>query len=196
MSMLANLASMTCVELKNYYETTRLQIQRIDLLEAAELVRRSRKIIIALRKAVDFEENFTKAKSKIPKAFFLKTTIAVSPLKKAMIYALHYIEGKLSAASNVKHSLRKNLSFRALAYDIDVVLRELTTLGVLTIEQRVKRRRVVNPIRRGVNEIRIVESRIGYFKTIFNVNDESHRDFLNVYQVMYPGALFGADQAH
>ena len=66
MSMLANLASMTCVELKNHYETTRLQIQRIDLLEAAELVRRSRKIIIALREAVDFEENFTKAKSKIP----------------------------------------------------------------------------------------------------------------------------------
>ena len=91
MSMLANLVSMNCDELKTHYETTRLQIQRIDLLEAAELVRRSRKIIIALREAVEFEENFTKVKSKIPKALYLKTTIAVTRLKKAMIYALHYI---------------------------------------------------------------------------------------------------------
>ena len=193
MNMLANLVSMKCDELKTHYETTRIQIQRIDLLEAAELVRRSRKIILALLEAVEFEENFTRIKSIIPKAVYLKTTIAITRLKKAMIYTLHYIEGKQSAAANVKQSLRKNMSFRALAYDLDVVLLELTTLGVLTIEQRVKRRRVVNPIRRHVNEIRIVERRQGFFKTRFNENNENHRNFLDLYQCIYPGALFGVD---
>ena len=73
-------------------------------------------------------------------------------------------------------------------------MRELTALGVLAIEQRVKRRRVEVPIQRGVNEINIVQRSQGFFKIIFNENNENHRDFLQFYQAIYPGAIFGEEQ--
>ena len=191
--MLANFARMICEELMKHYQSDKLQIQRIDLVEGAELVRRSRKKMISLCVAVEFEENFMKVKSKIPKSYFLRTTVEISGLC-AMIFVLHYIEGKKSVAANLKQSLKKNSSFRAFAYDLDVLLRELTALGVLAIEQRVKRRRVEVPIQRGVNEINIVQRSQGFFKIIFNENNENQRDFLQFYQAIYPGAVFGEKQ--
>ena len=54
--MLANFASMNCVELMNHYQSDKLQIQRIDFVEGAELVRRSRKIMISLCEAGELYE--------------------------------------------------------------------------------------------------------------------------------------------
>ena len=73
MHMLGKLCSMTSVELRNYYSNQhegKVMITRRDLTEAAELVRRSRKIFIAFQEARKFKENVIKMRSKIPRSFF------------------------------------------------------------------------------------------------------------------------------
>ena len=197
MNMLANLCSMNSEELRKYYTDIFnlhdgvVNISRVDLTEAAELVRRSRKICLAFQEACDFEENFVKLRSKIPRTFFVRTGIQMSTVKKAMIFVLHYLITKKTSARHVKQSLKRNSSFLAFAVDMSAVLTQLTDLGLLTTERRVKRRRVVNEIRRGVNEIRMIERTDNYFKVIYNPQDERHKEFLTCYQIVYPGEVFG-----
>ena len=74
---------------------------------------------------------------------------------------------------------------------MNAILTQLTDLGVLTTERRVKRRRVVNEVGRGVNEIRIIELPDNYFKIMYNLQDERHKEFLTCYQIVYPGKVFG-----
>ena len=62
-----------------------------DIKEAAECIRRSRKIIMALRDANEFEENFIKVKSKIPKTFFQSSKVNNSMIEKVMIFILNHI---------------------------------------------------------------------------------------------------------
>ena len=82
-------------------------------------------------------------------------------------------------------SLKKNSSFRAFAVDLQTVLRELTTLGVLTREQRVKRARVGD-----ANDENVQERRRTYFKLQFDINNNDQKSFLESYQVIYPGEIF------
>ena len=76
MHMLGKLCSMTSDELRNYYSNRfdqyegKVMITRRHLTEAAELVRRARKIFIAFQEAREFEENFIQMRSKIPRSFF------------------------------------------------------------------------------------------------------------------------------
>ena len=197
MHMLAKLCTLDCEQLRDYYTNIFEQrgevavISRLDLTEAAELVRRSRKIFLAFQETREFEENFIKLKSKIPRTFFLRTAIPISTVKKAMIFVLHYILDKRTAARHVKQSLRKNASFKVFAVDMNDILMRLTDLGVLTTERRIKRRRVVNEIRPGVNEIRIDENVDTFFKAVFDEQNEQHTDFLQSYQIVYPGEIFG-----
>ena len=116
----------------------------------------------------------------------------ISSLKKGMIFAVNYIDGKTAPAKSVKQSLKKNASFSAFAVDVNVVLTEITNLGILGEVRRVKRKRVVIPRGRGVNEVNIVERPVKYYTIRFDENDESHKNFLQLYQIIYPGSLFGA----
>ena len=76
MHMLGKLCSMNSVELHDYFTNIfnhhggNVLISKLDLTEAAELVRRSRKIFIAFQEMREFEANFIKLGSKIPQAFF------------------------------------------------------------------------------------------------------------------------------
>ena len=54
------------------------------------------------------------------------------------------------------------------------ILMRLTDLGVLTTERRIKRRRVLNEIRAGLNEIRIDENVDTFFKPVFDEQNEQH----------------------
>ena len=163
---------MNCDQLRDYYTNILdnrdgvVLIARLDLSEAVELVRRSRKIILAFQEAREFEENFLKLKSKIPRTYFYRGAIQISTLKKAMVFVLHYTINKKTAVRHVKQSLKKNASFKVFAVDMNEILTRLLQLGVHTIERRVKRRRVVNEIRPQVNEIRVVEIADNYYKTV------------------------------
>ena len=198
MNMLSHFVSMTCGELQDYYNTIfndhdgRIQLERIDIVEASEIVRRSRKIVWALNEVNEFEKNFQKLNPKIPKSYFVKAGVMISSLKKGMIFAVNYIDGKTAPAKSVKQSLKKNASFSAFAVDVNVVLTEITNLGILGEVRRVKRKRVVIPRGRGVNEVNIVERPVKYYTIRFDENDESHKNFLQLYQIIYPGSLFGA----
>ena len=110
-------------------------------------------------------------------------------MTKAMIFVLHYIMDKVSAAKHVKQSLKKNTSFRAFAVDMNEVLGELTSLGVLTTEQRVKRSRVRNLAEAGDNPANFRERRETYFKLLFDGNNNA-KSFLETYQVIFPGQTF------
>ena len=125
-----------------------------------------------------------------PRTFFHRRAINISTMKKAMIFTLHYIVDKITAARHVKQSLRKNTSFRAFALKMDDVLVELTPLGVLTSEQRVKRSRVVNDPVAGDNEVNFQQRRETYFKIVFDPTNDNHKSFLEIYQVNYPGQIF------
>ena len=197
MHMLGKLCTMNRDELRTYYADRfnnhdgRIFIESTDITEAGELVLRSRKIMIALIEAQEFEKNFLRLRKKIPDTYFLRQSMELTRTKKAMVFVLHYISSKKSAARHVKQSLKKNASFKAFSVDMDTILRKLTTLGVLTTEFRVKRRRVAHEIRRYVNEIRVVEVRDTYFKLLFDNANADHREFLETYQIIYPGEVFG-----
>ena len=108
-----------------------------------------------------------------------------------MIFVLHYVLDKKTAARHVKQSLRRNAPFKAFAFNMNDIITRLTDLGVLLTERRVKRRRVENEIRRGVNEVRIVESADNFFNAVFYDHNERHRDFLRGYLIIYLGEVFG-----
>ena len=90
--------------------------------------------------------------------------------------------------------MKKNVSFRAFALDVNDVLTELITLGVLTTEQRVKRSRVRNEVEAAENAPNFRDRRETYFKLIFNSNNEAHISFLESYQVIFPGQTFCPQQ--
>ena len=69
------------------------------------------------------------------------------------------------------------------------VVNRLIALKFLIIEQRVKRRRIVNELQPGVNEINIQQSREGFFKITFQPGNQDHKDFLQKYQIVYPGEI-------
>ena len=197
MHMLGKLCTMNCDELRTYYADRfnnhdgRIFIESIDITEAGELVLRSRKIMMALIEAQEFEKNFIRLRKRIPETFFLRQSMVLTRIRKAMVFVLHYISTKKSAARHIKQSLKKNATFRAFSVDMDTVLRKLITLGVLTTEPRVKRRRVVHEVRPRVNEIRVVELRDTYFKLFFDNANADHKEFLETYQIIYPGAVLG-----
>ena len=108
-----------------------------------------------------------------------------------MIFVLHYVLDKKTAARHVKQSLRRNAPFKAFAVNMNDIITRLTDLEVLLTERPVKLRRVENEIRRGVNEVRIVESADNFFTTVFYDHNERHRDFLRCYLIIYPREVFG-----
>ena len=196
MNLLAVLASKTCDEIETHFNDIfgnnagRVELERIYILEGAELVRRSRQIYLAFREAVEFESNFIKAKSKIPRTYFHRRAINISTMCKAMIFSLHYIVDKITAARHVKQSLKKNNSFKAFGIDMNRVITELTTLGVLTTEQRVKRARGANLPVPGQNNVNVQERRETYFQVLYDDTNNAHKSFLKSYQVIYPGEIF------
>ena len=117
-----------------------------DIKEAAECIRRSRKIIMALRDANEFEENFIKVKSKIPKTFFQSSKVNNSMIEKVMIFTLNHITKRKSQSKHVKQFLKKNASLCAFAVSLDVVIQKLTDLGVLNTQVSIKRRRILNDL--------------------------------------------------
>ena len=121
----------------------------------------------------------------------MREAVLISTVEKAMIFVLHYVLDKKTAARHVKQSLRRNTPFKAYAANMNDIFTRLTDLGVLLTERRVKRRRVENEIRRGVNEVRIVESADNFFTAVFDDHNERHRDFLRGYKIIYQGELFG-----
>ena len=66
-----------------------IELEHIDIVEAGEVIRRSRKIQLAFREAQEFENNFVKVKSKIPKTFFHRKAVHISTKMKAMIFVVH-----------------------------------------------------------------------------------------------------------
>ena len=91
MHMLANLASMNSDEIRAHYtkicteDDGAVELDRIDIVEAAEVIRRSRTILLAFKEAQEFENNFIKHKAKIPKTYFHRKAVQISNKKKAMI---------------------------------------------------------------------------------------------------------------
>ena len=86
--------------------------------------------------AEDFEENFLRQKSKMPKSYLLKKNLSLPPVTLAMIFSLHYIILKKAESKSVKQSLAKNASFKAFAVKMPEVIAALTALGVLITERR------------------------------------------------------------
>ena len=82
---------------------------------------RSRKVLIALIGAQEFEKNFIKLRKKIPETFFLRQSVELTTMRKAMVFVQHYISTKKSAARHVKQSLKKNSSFRVFLLDMNTV---------------------------------------------------------------------------
>ena len=197
MNMLASIATMNAEQIYNEYhrifneEAGLIEVQQLDIREAAECVRRSRKIFLALREAENFEENFTKRKSKIPATFFQQRKVEISMVEKAMIFVIHYILQRKSQAKHVKQFLKKNSSFRAFGVELNGIQRKLTEMGLLTTERRVKRRRVLRELHPRVNEVRIVEETRTFFKILFDNTNTDHNSFLEKYQVLYPGESLG-----
>ena len=140
--------------------------------------------------AQEFEHNFVKHKSKIPKTYYHQAKIEISLEQKAMIFVLHYIGERKSQAKHVKQFLKKNSTFCSFAISLNRVLQLLIEKGILSTERRVKRSRVLNQIGPHANEVRIVERRMTFFKIQYDQGNEEHKRFLEMYQVIYPGEIF------
>ena len=113
-----------------------IDLCRVDITKAAECVCRSRKIFQAFNEAKEFEENFLKVQSKIPKTYFVRTNLSITTAIKAMIFTVHYIKNRETAAKSIKQSLKKNCSFKAFKEDLTKALTSLRDLGLLTTELR------------------------------------------------------------
>ena len=160
-----------------------VELSRDDINEAAESVRRSRKIFLAFVEAKEFENNFLKTKSKIPKTFFRSMNVPITNARKAMLFAVKYIHGRKTIAKSIKQSLKKNCSFKAFNEDLDTTITTLQTMDLLRTEMRQHRgKRDVN------GNVMIRKER--FFLLNFNNDNEDHKKFLSQYQVIYPGEIF------
>ena len=107
MNLLHCLLSNTSEMLQEYFTDIfthhqgRVELCREDINEAAESIRRSRKISIAFNEAQDFEDNFLKLQSKIPKNFFIRTNVNNTTETKAMIFTVGYIKGRQKLHQNL-----------------------------------------------------------------------------------------------
>jgi len=187
-NLLGSLVSRSALQIREYYTNVftehhgRIELDECDITEASHTVRRSRRIFQAFLEAEEFEENFLRHKSKMPKAFFIKRNLSLPPLSLAMIFALHYIRGKKTEAKSIKQSLAKNSFFKAFAIKLPEVVAGLTALGVLNTERRMVRKK---RDRDGVQ----VERHVPFFVTLYDADNAAHRLFLEQYQGIYPGEV-------
>ena len=189
MNLLYSLVTRDSQEIKTYYEDIfehHMGYEELctrDIEEAGELVRRSRQIFLAFMAANQFEETFTKYRSKIPKPFFMRSNMLLPKKTQAMIFSIRYIKGRKSEAKSVKQSLKKNCTFKAFAFEVNDIISALIALGVLKIEQRqVRMKRLVNgePVVRNA----------GFYVTTFDDKNNAQRVFLEQFQGVYSGELF------
>ena len=159
-----------------------ITLNRADINEAAASVRRSRMILLAFNEAKEFEENFHKIRSKIPKTYFSRTDIPITNAIKAMIFTVNYIQGRKTIAKSIKQSLKKNCSFKAFSEDLDTTIAKLQEMELLVTEIKDHR------AKRDINGVSIVRQE-RFYKLNFNRENEEHKIFLSQYQVIYPGAI-------
>ena len=101
------------------------KISDTDIKEAADLVRTSREVFKAIVDADEFERNFCRQRSRMPKTFFLKSTTGLSTEDKADIFALRFISKSKAVTKSVKQSLKRNSSFKYFELPLSEVLERL-----------------------------------------------------------------------
>ena len=188
MNLLASLLSRTSQQLRTYYGTIFGNQQGFEVLtttdisEAAEAVRRSRLIFVTHLDSVSYEYNFVRGNKRLSKIFSPASTSHLSKEIKAQIFTLQYVKNRKSEAKSVKQFLKKNCTFRAFATDLNGILDQLYTLGVLKIEIR------ENHSKRNANG-EVIVRRKRYFATSYDENNVDHRTFLESFQCVYPGSI-------
>ena len=186
MNLLANLITRNSQELREYYHTIfhqqggLQQLSRVDITEAVETIRRSRKIYVAYLEAAEYENNFARGNKHMAKIFAPSACGNFSSNRKALIFTLHYVKNRKSQSKSVKQFLKKNLTFKAFTEDLDQVLNKLIEIGVLIIETREDRSK------RNVNG-QVIVRRKRYFKTVYDNANIEHKKFLQDFQRVYPG---------
>ena len=133
MNLLANLITRNSQELREYYHNIFHQhaglqvLSRVGITEAVESVSRSRKIYVAYLEAAEYENNFATGNKHMSKIFAPPACGNLSSIRKVLIFTLHYVKNRKSESISVKQFLKKNITFKAFAQDLDEVLNKLTT---------------------------------------------------------------------
>ena len=186
MNLLANLITRNSQELREYYHNIFHQhaglqeLSRVDITEAVESVSRSRKIYVAYLEAAEYENNFATGNKHMSKIFAPPACGNLSPIRKVLIFTLHYVKNRKSESKSVKQFLKKNITFKAFAEDLDEVLNKLIQLGVLSIVIREDR------TKRNANG-EVIVRRKRYFQTLYDNENIEHKNFLRDFQRVYPG---------
>ena len=186
MNLLANLITCNSQELREYYHNIFHQhaglqeLSRVDITEAVESVSRSRKIYVAYLEAAEYENNFARGNKHMSKIFAPPACGNLSPIRKVLIFTLHYVKNRKSESKSVKQFLKKNITFKAFAEDLDEVLNKLIQLGVLSIVIREDR------TKRNANG-EVIVRRKRYFQTLYDNENIEHKNFLLDFQRVYPG---------
>ena len=149
-------------------------LNEVDIREGANLVEVSRTIWQIMIEAEQFERNFCRKNSRIPKSYFSKKHM-LSMADKADIFAIHHIKQSKAQVKTINQSLKRNHSFKAFS------------VPVLTTIERLKTRKLLEVLT--MEELNNDGRRKKKYKITYDMNDTYHSDFLEKYQALYPGNI-------
>ena len=169
-------------DLETYFDTAFIlnngviELDEVDIREGAWLVEVSRNVFKCLVEAEDFENNFCKHRSRMPRTYFKSCNGTLTMDDKADIFTVHYICNSNGQAKNITQNLGRNSSFKSFGRALPAVL------------ERLKRRKFVETVEEGErdNAGRLKKR----FKLTYNSEELNHQQFLVKFQVIYPGETF------
>ena len=97
-------------------------LNEVDIREGAHLVQVSRTIWQVLVEADEFESNFCRLNSRIPKHFFSSKQNMLTLGEKADIFALHYIKNSKAQVKSINQALKRNSSFKAFSVPLPTAI--------------------------------------------------------------------------
>ena len=141
--------------------------------EACHLVETSRLIYQTLIEADEFESNFCKKNSRIPKTQFRGNAGSISMGEKAEVFAFNFIKKSRAQAKGVHQGLKKNNSFKAFGCPLEAVINKL------------KRRLLVDIY--DTEELNADGRVKKKYRITYNSQNVEHTSFLVKYQALFPG---------
>ena len=155
-------------------------ISDVDIKQAADLVRTSREVFKAIVDADEFERNFCRQRSRMPKTYFLKETTSLSTEDKADIFVLRFISKSKDVAKSVKPSLKRNSSFQSFGLPLTEVL------------ERLEKRQFISSVNAENDQNGRMTKR---YKVSYDNAKSDHKEFLQKFQYIYPGETFKKDNS-
>jgi hypothetical protein len=133
MHLIAILFDYTASELATFFDTIfsspdpTVYLTPTDVKEATYLVRTSRHIFHPIVDAYEFESNFRRKRSRMPKTYFLKATATLTTGDRADIFALRFIGKSKADTKSVNQTITRNSSFKSFGLSLSTVIDRLRT---------------------------------------------------------------------